>query len=248
MAPVKKPVSKTAVKKIVAAPKAVTAAATKRPIAKAPAGRAMKQPLASSKASVKKAAPVRAAGARPKRKPLPIFKAPQDFKPHFLLVQIATERDGLLASNISAVRYQGRFDREADDKKKSNMAAYDMPTLIGIQARLAAVTYKANADKKMPATPAERAASKGAMRLPASAIFQVLLRVGKKAADQALTTRVVQVFQAVENPKTGRKGLKTLEKTDIAYRALRKASRILPAAFKAVQMPPKRGRKVTDEE
>ena len=233
MATVKKPIAKTAVKKVVrAAP-----VAAKKPIVKAAPGKV-----------VKKAAPVRAAGARPKRKPLPIFKAPQDFKPHFLLVQIATERDGLLASNISAVRYQGRFDREADDKKKSNMAAYDMPTLIGIQARLAAVTYKANADKKMPATPAERAASKGAMRLPASAIFQVLLRVGKKAADQALTTRVVQVFQAVENPKTGRKGLKTLEKTDIAYRALRKASRILPAAFKAVQMPPKRGRKVTDEE
>jgi hypothetical protein len=129
------------------------------------------------------------------------------------------------------------------------MAGYDMPTLIGIQARLASVTYKANAEKKMPATPKEREASKGAMRLPALAIFQILMRIGKKAADQALTTRVVSVFQAVDNKATGRKKLVQLEKTDIAYRALRKASRILPAAFKNVQMPPKRGRKAaTDEE
>jgi hypothetical protein len=87
------------------------------------------------------------------------------------------------------------------------------------------------------------------MRLPALAIFQILMRIGKKAADQALTTRVVSVFQAVDNKATGRKKLVQLEKTDIAYRALRKASRILPAAFKNVQMPPKRGRKAaTDEE
>lgn len=222
----------------------------KKPIAKvAPK---VARPVAKAGFPAKKGFPARKPGSAParKRKPLPIYKAPADFKPHFLLIQVQTEKDGLLGSNIGGIRYIGRFDRNADDKKKFNLKSYDIQTLIGIQARFSAVTYKANADKKMPASIKERGGLKGAMRLPANTLFQILLRVGKKTADQSLTSRVVSVFQAVDNPKTGRKGLKELEKTDMAYRAFRKASRILPAAFKEVQMPPKRtrGKKAEVEE
>ena len=188
--------------------------------------------------------------AKSKKKPLPTYKAPADFKPHFLLVQVATEKDGLLGSAIKATRYLGRFDREAEDKKKSDMMSYDPKTLIGIQARLAAVTYKATNDKKYEVLPKAREGVKGSQRLPASTIFQILIRVGKKSADQSLTAGVKQIWQVVANPKTGRMALKELDKkTDPAYRMFRKSSRILPAAFKEVLMPPKRSksRKVEEE-
>lgn len=170
-------------------------ATIKKPVAKRPPARAAKPA-----APVKKGFPARKTTgqpARPARKPLPTFKAPADFKPHFLLLQVKTEADGLIASQVKAVRYQGKFDREADDKKKSDMSGYDMPTVVGIAARLGGVTYKATNDKKFPADPKKRAAFKGAARLPAKTTFQILLRVGKKAADGSLTTGVKQIWQAV---------------------------------------------------
>lgn len=213
----------------------------------------MKKPVAAKKGfPARKGFPAKKEGGpartAPKRKPLPTYKAPADFKPHFLLISVLTEKDGLLASSIKAIRYQGRFDREVEDKKKFDMSNYDPVTLIGIQARLAAVTYKTNAEKKFPEMPSARKDLKGAHRLPASAGFQILVRVGKKAADQSLTTSVKQIWQQLKSPKTGRVGLKELEKTDPAYRAIRKVSRLMPAAFKNVLMPPKRGRKQVEEE
>ena len=96
--------------------------------------------------------------------------------------------------------------------------------------------------------PADRMDVKGGHRLPASATFQVLMRVGKRAADQSLTAGIRQIWQALENPKTGRTGLKELEKTDPVYRTIRKSSRTLPAAFAQVQMPPKRTRGSRNQE
>jgi hypothetical protein len=223
----------------------------KKPVAEV-AAPAKKKPVAEVAAPAKKKGfPAKKSGAaktKSKKKPLATYKAPADFKPHFLLVQIGTEKDGLLGGNVKATRYQGKFDREAADKKKSDLGSYDLKTLIGIQARLASVTYKANADKKYPANPKDRVDLKGSMRLPASTVFQVLMRIGKKAADQSVTAGIKGVFQAVENPKTGRMGLKELDKKDPCYRALRKSSRIMPAAFKEVLMPPKRTRGKVEEE
>lgn len=210
------------------------------------------KPAEAEAAPKKKGFPAKKPGsgagkAKSKKKPLPTYKAPADFKPHFLLVQFRTEADGLIASQVKATRYQGRFDREAEDKKKSDLGSYDTPTLMGIAARLAGVTYKANNEKKFPVSIKERAAHKGAARLPAKTVFQVLMRVGKKSADQSLTAGVKQIWQSVLSEKTGRQKLQELEKTDVAYRAIRKASRFLPAAFINVQMPPKRTRgKKTD--
>jgi hypothetical protein len=183
-----------------------------------------------------------------KKKPIPTFTAPADFKPHFLLLQFKTEKDSLIATNVKATRYQGRFDRDADDKKKFNLGAYDMVTLMALAARVSAVTYKASNDKKMPVDPSEREGLKGSNRLPPSTTFQVLLRVGRKKEGNVLTGGVKQIWQAVESKKTGRLKLEELEKTDPAYRLIRKVRAFLPAAFTQVQMPPKRSRKKASDE
>jgi hypothetical protein len=247
MATTKKPLPPKAANRMA---KPVAQKAVAKPAVKA-VGKAKPEaaPAAKKGFPAKKAFPARKPGAKaPARKPLPTFKAPADFKPHFLLAQFVTDKDGLIGSTFKATRYTGRFDREVDDKKKFDLGAYDSKTLLGMATRFAAVTYRANAEKKFPVSPKERAALKGAHRLPAATQFQVLLRIGKKAADQSLTAGVKTIWQVVQNAKTGRQGLAELEKTDPAYRAIRKASRILPAAFKEVQMPPKRGRAAVQEE
>lgn len=201
----------------------------------------------------------------PKRKPLPTFKAPADFKPHFLLVTVQTEADGLLGNKVKAVRYQGKFSRDADDKKKSDMASYDMLTVAGIMARLSGKTFKPTNDKKYSAdiklrntggTAKINGVSKafkstldggkplvGSARLPKGTMFQLLMRVGKKQADNSLTCTIRQVFQVITSAKTGRVLPKELEKTDPLYRMFRGCSRFMPAAFTKVQMPPKKSRR-----
>lgn len=190
----------------------------------------------------------KAGGVKKKKKALPITQAPADFKPHFLLVQFKTEKDSLIATNVKAVRYQGRFDRDADDKKKSDLGSYDPVTLMGIAARISAVTYKASNDKKMPASPKERMDLKGSNRLPPSTTFQVLLRIGRKKEGNVLTVSVKTIWQGVVNKDSGRAKMKELDKKDPAYRLIRKAKTFLPAAFAAVQMPPKRSRRKTDDD
>lgn len=197
----------------------------------------------------KKGFPPKKKGASAKKKKKVVtFKAPADFKPHFLLVQFKTEADGLIGTNVKATRFQGRFDRDAEDKKKFNLGAYDPVTLMGIAARIAGVTYKATNDRKMPVLPKERDGLKGSNRLPANTVFQYLLRIGKKKEGDVLTVSAKSIWQALVDPKSGRLKLKELEKTDPAYRLIRKSKNFLPAAFSDVQMPPKRSRKKTDEE
>lgn len=196
----------------------------------------------------KKGFPPKKGGAAKKKKALPTWQAPADFKPHFLLVQFKTEKDGLIATNVKATRYQGRFDREAEDKKKFNLGSYDPVTLMGIAARLAAVTYKASNEKKMPILPKERVALKGSNRLPANTTFQVLMRIGRKKEGNILTGGIKEIWQAVTSEKSGRAKLVSLDKKDPAYRQIRKVRAFLPAAFVAVQMPPKRRNKRSSDD
>jgi hypothetical protein len=228
------PAAKKAIKKVGVAVKSTKATRDMTPLEKARAARA-------AGGGVKKKAT-----AKPARKPLPTFDAPADFKSHFLEVSLRTEKDGLLASQIKATRYQGRFDPNAEDKKKADLGGYDWATLIGIQARFAAVTFKATNDKKYPAEVKGRTEVKGAMRLPANTSFKILLRVNRKAADGTISVLIKNIQQGVKNAK-GRITAIDLDKKDPVYRAFRKAGRILPAAFKAVLMPPKRTRGKKDE-
>lgn len=168
------------------------------------------------------------AKAKPRaaRKPLPIFKAPEDFKPHFLEVTVKTEKDGLLSNAIKATRYVGRYDPQAPDKKKIDLGSYDQKTLQGILSRLSMTTYATNALR----------------RLPANTIFRILLRINRKSKDGSISVLFKSICIAVKSAKTGRMKLVALEKKDPKYRMIRKCNRILPAAFKEVLMPPKRVR------
>jgi hypothetical protein len=216
-------------------PAAKSATATAAPAAKKP-------PVA---APAKRGFPARKTGTaakRPARKPLPTWKVPVDFKPHFLLVTFRTEADGLIGSRFKAVRYVGRFAEDADDKKKFDIMSYDPQTLAAIQGRMSSTMFKASNDKKFSAAPKARAGEKGGMRLPAKTVFSALIRVGKKTAEGTLTARIPAVFQHIKNEKTGKVRMTPLEKTDPAYRLIRRASRILPGAFDQCLMPPKRTR------
>jgi hypothetical protein len=169
-------------------------------------------------------------------------------KPFFLLVTVASEKDGLLAGKIKATRFVGRFDPDAPAKKKFELSSYDVNTLLAIQSRLAAVTYKPSVDKKYPVLPKERKNLKGSHRLPASTTFQVLMRVGRNIETKALKVIIKEISQFSESSKTGRVRPVLLEKTDPVYRALRKSARILPAAFQSCQEPPKKTRGQVEEE
>lgn len=186
----------------------------------------------------------------PTRKPLPTVAAPADFKPHFVEVVFRTEADGLLGSDIKATRYQGRYDPDSEDrKKKREMLTYDPQTVIGIQARFAALVYKATNDKKYSQNPKERAKQQGAHRLPPSTVFVVLVRVRKNGEDN-IATSVKQVWQRAKSKSSGRVVAVELDSsTDPAARMIKRAGRFLPQAFKNVQAPPAlaRRRKGDDE-
>lgn len=174
-----------------------------------------------------------AAAARPARKPLPTWQAPADFKPFFLEVLMKTEKDGLLGSGIRGTRYVGRYDPQAPDKKKFDLAGYDQKTLQGVLSRFAAVTFATNAIK----------------RLPANTVYQVILRINRKSADGSLSVLCKGIAVVKKNGK-GRMAPEDLDKKDANYRKFRKAMRVLPAAFKECLMPPKRvrGAKVVEDD
>jgi hypothetical protein len=196
----------------------------------------------SARASVKAAPSV-------VRTTLPAVPAPADFKPHFVEVVFRTEADGLLACDMKATRYQGRYEPDSDDrKKKRDMSTYDYPTMIGIQARFAAKVYKATNDKKYSPNPKVRATEAGSHRLPPNTVFVVLVRVRKNAEDN-LGASVKQVWQRVKHPKTGRVvALELDSKTDPVARLIRSTGRFLPQAFKNVQQPPALARKRKSDE
>jgi hypothetical protein len=79
-------------------------------------------------------------------------------------------------------------------------------------------------------------------RLPMNTTFKIVLRVNRKAKDGSLSILFKSISVGVVSKKTGRASPQELDKKDIKYRMFRKSSRIMPAAFKEVLMPPKRQR------
>ena len=164
--------------------------------------------------------------AKPRvRKPIPTWQAPSDFKPHFLEILVRTEKDGLLSPDCKVIRYQGRYDPEADERKKFLVNSYDLRTVQGILSRLSMVTFINNANK----------------RLPANKTFRVILRVGKRK-DGTITVSYRGLIRLAKL-KSGRVKEVPLEKKDPVYRRFRKAGRLLPAAFSKVLQPPKVSRR-----
>lgn len=142
-----------------------------------------------------------------------------------MTVLLKTEKDGLLSNGIKATRYQGRYDPEADEKKKFDVGTYDPKTVAGVLSRFSMTTFVTNAAK----------------RLPANTLYQILLRVNRKSADGSISI-IFKGMDVMEKNKKGRIVANALDKKDPVYRKFRKATRILPAAFKTVLMPPKRVR------
>jgi len=187
-------------------------------------------PAAKKPAPATKKAPAKkTAGAAKRPRPAPItFEAPSDFKPAFFEVQFAVGEDGLMVpASFGAKRVRGRWDNA--EAKRYDMAEYDPVTLLGIATRFAYITFAPNVAK----------------RLPAGSKFQLVLRVAKKAADGTLTARVV----AARYVNDAGKWKWYTDKADPIYRKLRRAAKVLPSAFVAVQLPPSgRRTKKSDED
>lgn len=156
---------------------------------------------AARKASGKKA-PAR------KKVAIPVFKAPEDFKPFFSRVRVLIGKDGL-ATDIKVLRIQGSPTNE--NAKTVDMALHDPDTLRRIAIRYAGAAFVVSPAK----------------RLPANAVISFLMRVSKRSADSSLTTSFKDFkIKLKDAPK-----LKALEKTDPIYRRARKPVRQMPAAF-----------------
>lgn len=243
-----------------------TSKSTKKVVKKSPVKGKVGTKTATTKTAGKagpaRKAPVRKAGKPGAPRPGTFnFEAPADFKPHFLEVAVRTEKDGLLGSAIKAIRYVGRYDVNAEDKKKFDIGAYDVPTLVGIQSRLSAKTFKTNGQKIMPSsikdrnvvtkvkredgTTRDKYTYGSGYRLPANTTFYILLRIGaSKVKGNILTVGLKHIEQIARIEKNGVKKQvrKLLDKKDPAYRMIAGAKRFLPAAFKEVLLPPKRTR------
>lgn len=198
-----------------------------------------------------------------------VFDAPSDFKGAFYMMELKTEKDGLLGGTVKATRYVGQYKEDAEEKKMFDLASYDLPTLLGVSSRLAGRTFKVNGKKIMPSNVEERNQTEkvrnaegkvqkdaegnvkmkytygSGYRLPANTTFLVLLRAGvSKAKGNILTVGVRQVEQLVVVKKNGVERTKRvlLDKKDPAYRMFVGARRFLPAAFLNAMLPPKRVR------
>lgn len=185
-------------------------------------------------------------------------KAPSDFKPHFLEVSFKTEKDGLIGSSIKAIRYQGRYDPEAEDKKKTSLESYDRITLMALLGRINAIIYKANPAKLYPSKIKERNARKtiddkeklvygGPYRLPGATAFKMLLRVNKKRDDDSIVIQLKHIQQGRKDEKSGVVKAVELDRKDPVFKMLNKGRHLLPIAFKNVLIPPKRSRGVKQQ-
>lgn len=220
---------------------------------------------AAPAAPAKKGFPPRKTGAaakRPAKKPVPVTAAPADFKPHFLEVVFRTERDGLPGASVRMTRVNGSYNfddpESIDDKKKVLLTGYDANTAMGVYARIASVLFRSNADKKYPSAIKDRNKTekykheasgetrtrlvyRTAHRLPSLTQFLLVLRVNKRKNDGSISVVRRKIYQYEKNAK-GRVVLTLLDNKDPVYRAISRAAKILPPAFKNVLQPPKRER------
>jgi hypothetical protein len=144
--------------------------------------------------------------------------APDDFQPHFVLVEYRTEADGLFGGEFIIDRHStSRFNpRETDKDKVRDVLTYDVKTAIGIAARLSARTFKTDPSK----------------RLDPNTTYIILIRVGKKAATGELTAVVKNVSHVVNGQEFD------LDKDAPQARLIRSVGRFLPEVFMNVQNPP----------
>lgn len=190
--------------------------------AKAPA---KKVAVTAAKAPAKRGFPARktgaAAGPKKVRPPKITFNAPADMKPCFIELMFRTQEDGLIGPKFKAIRVRGNWTNP--EARRYDMMEYDAPTVAAMLARISARTFSAGLAK----------------RLPANATFRVVIRAGKRAADDTILSGVKSIARMVKSAKTGKGVWK--EMTDVkdpVRRKIRSVSRFLPGAFVNIQLPP----------
>lgn len=159
------------------------------------------------------------------------FPAPADFKPCFVDVMFKTQKDGLIGPAIKAVRIKGQWTNE--NAKRYDMMTYDATTVVSLMARIGARTFAAGVAK----------------RLPSGTSFRLIVRVGKRTADDTILASVKSISRMVKSKTSGKSKWKEMtDKTDPVRRKLRSVGRFLPGAFVNIQLPPTKKRKEETEE
>lgn len=176
----------------------------------------------TKKAAPKGAKASKASKSSAKKKPAKItFKAPSDMKPCFVELMFKTQADGLIGPQFKAIRVKGNWTNP--EAKRFDMMTYDAPTVVAIIARVAARTFAAGVAK----------------RLPANTAYRLVIRAGKRAADNTLMGGIKSTAVLAKSEKTGKSRWKELtDKTDPVRRKLRSISRLIPGAFVNMQLPP----------
>lgn len=166
-------------------------------------------PLAAARAA-------KAAGgkkkAKSKKKGLPVFKAPEEFKPFFARAIVKIGKDGLV-SDVKLTRIKGSPTNE--NAKTVDFGLHDPDTLRKFGVRYAGAAFVRN----------------DAKRLPASSMISFLVRVGMKKDTGALSV----AFKEFKLREADSKKSKELDKKDPIYRLARKPVRWMPAAFTTVK-------------
>lgn len=146
--------------------------------------------------------------AKTKRKPIPVFKAPEEFKPFFLKALVQIDKDGII-TDMKATRIKGSPTNP--NAKTVDMGLHDPDTLRRIAVRFAGPAF-IRSDAK---------------RLPGKSAAQLLMRVGANRETGAIRVGIKEIrFKAFDAKKPV-----LLDKKDPRYRALRKPVRLMPAAF-----------------
>jgi hypothetical protein len=158
--------------------------------------------------------PKKAGGAKTKskKKPLPVFKAPDEFKAFFAKVNVKIAKDGII-EDVQVIRIKGSPTNE--NAKTVDMGLWDTDTLRRFAIRYAGAAF-IKSDKK---------------RLAGPSMAQLLMRVGANKETSALKVSFKNIkFKAGKEGKA-----KLLDKKDPIYRALRKPARLVPGAFTKVK-------------
>lgn len=151
------------------------------------------------------------------------WKAPEDFTPFYVEINVETDKDGLLGNYIQCTRYVGNYNPDADEKKLRDMNLYDYDTVLGVLSRLSMTTYATNV----------------ARRLTPNANFTIIMRIRKdKENNLAVTFKEIWKEYSVKVKGKKKQKMVQLEKSDPEYRAFRKSSRIIPCAFKECKPAP----------
>lgn len=147
-----------------------------------------------------------------KKKPLPTFKAPADFKAFFAKVNVKIAKDGII-DDVQVIRIKGSPTNE--NAKTVDLGLWDSETLRRFAIRYAGAAF-IKSDKKRIAGPS------GA---------QLLMRVGANKETGALKVSFKNIKFKLKDDKKP----KLLDKKDPIYRALRKPARLVPGAFTKVK-------------